>query len=252
MKCTYDATKDDFVQLFLDYLQRTDYTRYNAIYFLDKDSYDEYDRFWTDRKSYTPPGLTNRVEEIKVSRIDTLADNSYRVHLAMTVSGKKTIELRKLESGFVEAHMHGMGIGGRYHFSMYPNEDEWKSHFERVPTANVYKSEHCSEHWSNKIDMIDAIDDARYTDYYVLKKQGKKRSLIAFASSADPIVTGWVDNCYLRRTDGFKGTYTESVRENIFTSIMVAALPYAVPLFGSMAGAGAGAAGGQQIVVIFF
>ena len=132
-----DMTKIDVAEAFISTLCDTILTREyphsvldagngDAIIYLEKDCYEDFDRFitdipnkmrrvviWEGNPQYEPVSA----EKIKLVRIDTISKGKYKVHVKAGKKFKRTIEIEVDENNLLKANLHGKGIGGRYKFN---------------------------------------------------------------------------------------------------------------------------------------
>lgn len=238
----------------------------DALIYLEKECYDDFDRFvtdipnkmkhieaWEGDAQYEPISA----EKIRLIRIDTIANGKYIVHVRAGKRFKRTIELEVTENNLVKANLHGKGIGGRYKFNrkaggtIYVYRTEYgKSWAERNPPGsyNIYDTYH------EPIVYAESSDIEHHNIFYVLKKKGKNRSLITYVQGGigDYTITGWVDNKYIVQDEEHKCPYEPSIHEYLETGGGVICLLWFFMAGGAFSGASATASSPNGVAIFFF
>lgn len=244
----------------------------DALIYLEKDCYEDFDRFITDIpniRNYRDwgggawgdePSYENvKAEPIKLVKIDTIAKRKYKVHVKAGKKFKRTIEIEVTENNRVKANFHGMGIGGRYKFAgefpyAYPTEQakEWNPNENRIPQWNPRTGSYYVEKEPPSLHTEGSGDVKHHNVFYVLKKKGKKRSLITYVQGGigDYTITGWVDNKYIVQDEEHKCSYEPYIAEYFECVVGVICLIWFMMAGGAFSGAAA--AGSSGGVMIFF
>ena len=230
----------------------------DALIYLEKECYDDFDRFITDIPNKIKRYETYEVyqyepisaEKIELVKIDTIASGKYKVHVKAGKKFKQAIEIEVTGNNLIKANMHGTGIGGRYKFNaagglkyIYPTEhaNEWNpsiaSYFEQEPPF---------------LHTEGSGDVKHHNRFYVLKKKGAKRSLITYVQGGigDYTITGWVDNKYIVQDEEHTCPYEPSIHEYLESIAGVICLLWFMIAGGAFSGAAA--AGSSGGVMIFF
>jgi hypothetical protein len=237
----------------------------DALIYLERDCYEDFDRFVTDipnvRKHIEMPyGYPQyedvKAEPVKLRKIDTIANGKYKVHVKAGKKFKRTIEIEVTDNNLVKANFQGKGIGGRYKFNraaggrIYVYRTEYgKGWDERNPPGsyNVHDNYH------EPIIYSETSDIEHHNRFYVIKKKGKKRSLITYVQGGigDYTITGWVDNKYIVQDEEHKCPYEPSIHEYLESIAGIVCLGWFFLAGGAFSGASAAADGINGIVIFF-
>ena len=237
----------------------------DALIYLEKDCYEDFDRFITDipnlrRHIDMPEGYPQyedvKAEDVKLVKIDTIATGKYKVHVKAGKKFKRTIEIEVTDNNLINANFHGKGIGGRYKFNraaggtIYVYRTEYgKGYAERNPpgTINLYDNYH------EPIIYSESSDIEHHNNFYVLKQKGKKRSLITYVKGIGSYtITGWVDNKYIVQDEEHKCFYEPSIHEYLETAAGVICLGWFFIAGGAFSGASAASSAPNGVVIYFF
>lgn len=236
----------------------------DVLVYLEKGCYEDFDKFITDI-----PNLRKRIvawegdaqyedvkaEPVKLVKIDTIAKGKYKVRVKAGKKFKRTIEIEVTENNLIKANFHGKGIGGRYKFNraaggtIYVYRTEYgKGWDERNPPGsyNIYDTYH------EPIIYSETSDIEHHNNFYVLKKKGKKRSLITYVKGIGAsTITGWVDNKYIVQDEEHKCPYEPSIHEYLESIAGIICLGWFFIAGGAFSGASAAAEGFSGVIIFF-
>lgn len=246
----------------------------DVLMYLERDCYEDFDRFITDIpnvKEYRdwgggawgdlPKYEDVKAEPLKLVKIDTIAQGKYKVHVKAGKKFKRTIEIEVTENNLVKANFHGKGIGGRYKFAKglpyaYPKENtiKWNPSANHTPQWNPRTASYIVAKEPPRLSTEGSGDVKHHNVFYVLKKKGKKRSLITYVQGGigDYTITGWVDNEYIVQDEEHKCPYKPSIHEYLESVAGIICLGWFMIAGGAFSGGAAAADGINGVVVIFF